>query len=222
MHDKNFVTLLAESRQLAREGAHRGIVSSNAPANLITILIGVRFCSSIPNMLLKFSPACPAAPFPRLSRQETMTSGIRLSGRIRIAEIGCVQRAAVQAACRGPIRIWAARRRTCDRAPQRLPRLAAPRDSRRSWTESARERQQMRRKHDLIFRETGMLRISGVCPVREQPIGLKSRRLRRMQIAARILAGATRGRTCNRKLMLECVRSTGFREGRAQGFTPVA
>jgi len=58
---------------------------------------------------------------------------------------------------------------------------------------SARERQQMRRKHDLVFRETGMLEDLGRMPVREQPIGLEILvDFDEMQIAARILAGAAR------------------------------
>jgi len=42
------MALLRERRDLLRERAHRGVVFEYAPANLITILIEVRFCSSMP------------------------------------------------------------------------------------------------------------------------------------------------------------------------------
>ena len=55
------------------------------------------------------------------------------------------------------------------------------------------ERQQMRRKHDLILGETGMLEDLRSMPVREQPIGLEILiDFDEMEIAASILAGAAR------------------------------
>jgi len=132
--------------------------SSNAPANLITILIGVRFAPRFPTCV-KILHGLPGGAFPEIVEtgdDDEAASGF-IQGESDIAEIGVCNVLQFRQRARGQIRIMAARRRTCDRAPQRLPRLAAPRDSRRSWTEFARERQQMRRKHDLIFRETGML-----------------------------------------------------------------
>jgi len=73
MHDKTFRTLLSERRHWRREGAHDGVVFGVMLLRMITIPNWSAVSASIPTIELKFMHGLPAAPFPRLSRKETMT-----------------------------------------------------------------------------------------------------------------------------------------------------
>src|SRR4029077_15961541 len=71
--DAQLVAFFRQRGDLANQGATEGVIFEQSSGKFDDNFHSSAVCSLIPSMRLKFCTACPAAPFPRLSRQETIT-----------------------------------------------------------------------------------------------------------------------------------------------------
>src|SRR5262249_28333153 len=91
VHHQHFVAVARNGSHLARQRAHRRVVFQQGPCELDHGSHWSPVCSSMPKVRLKFCTAWPAAPFPRLSRQETITSrrAVRSSAKPMSQKLEC-------------------------------------------------------------------------------------------------------------------------------------